>query len=108
MVYKILNPDYSSVYGAKWDIPDSLAKWVNLPAVKAPVTDRETISPVKDANRAKMERDYDNLYNEGAEGYNPLSQPMKTPPRPAKGGKERLWKRFTVALKSMVICSRWA
>ena len=71
VVYKILNPDYSSVYGANGISPDSLAKWVNLPAVKAPVTDRETISPVKDANRAKMERDYDNLYNEGAEGYNP-------------------------------------
>jgi hypothetical protein len=71
IVYEILNPDYSAVYGANGIAPESLEKWLDLPTVCIKNVSIKTMSAKEYAKRQKKERSYDNLYNEGTEGYNP-------------------------------------
>ena len=71
VVYEILKPDYTTVYGANSIAPADLVRWIDLPdlnQIKKPAPITVTVA---DPDRAKKERDYDNLYNEGAEGFNP-------------------------------------
>jgi hypothetical protein len=71
-VYEILNPDYSEVYGANSIIPECLPDWLSLPDLNKKVIKEVPHRSSEDekARKAK-EVEYDNLYNEGAEGYNP-------------------------------------
>jgi hypothetical protein len=74
-VYEILKPDYSAVYGANGIAPENLDKWLKLPElVKAERAETETVTAydaTAEAERKAKESEWDNIYNEGGEGYNP-------------------------------------
>jgi hypothetical protein len=73
VVYEIMMPDYSTVYGAGGVAPDCLSDWAEtLPqimAVKTPAI--KAFDADADADRRRKEREYDEMYNEGGDGYNP-------------------------------------
>ncbi|MDP4117680.1 MAG: hypothetical protein Q8873_00605 [Bacillota bacterium] len=74
IVYEIMRPDYSPVYGANAVSPDNLVNWLFLRDLNAKARSAEahpTFDAKKDAERMAKERGWDNIYNEGAEGYNP-------------------------------------
>lgn len=74
-VYEILRSDYSTVYGANGIGPDELDKWLDtlsdLTAEKPIVASDTAYDPCKEAQRKTKEREWDAIYNEGGEGYNP-------------------------------------
>ena len=73
VVYEIMKPDYSTVYGAGGVSPDSLSYWADtlsqIVAAKTPAI--KAFDADADADRRKKEREYDEMYNEGGDGYNP-------------------------------------
>ena len=72
VVYNIMAPNYTTVYGASGVAPESLAMWADsLPELNAPSSKATTHNAGNEAERASKEREWDNLYNEGGEGYNP-------------------------------------
>lgn len=71
-VYEILKPDYTGVYGANGISPDNLDKWLRLPELATNKNETEaTYDATAEAERKAKETEWDNAYNEGAEGYNP-------------------------------------
>jgi hypothetical protein len=75
IVYEILNPDYTNVYGASGIAPEDLKKWLDLPALMKSESKPEIAwDAAKEAERKANEKDWDDTYNEGAEGYNPYRQ----------------------------------
>lgn len=71
-VYKILNPDNNPVYGANGIAPEELANWLeSLEDLNETAAMKPTVYTADTAENAKKEKEYDNLYNEGGEGYNP-------------------------------------
>lgn len=73
VVYNIYDQDYSPVYGANGIAPEQLSNWLSLPAInrKSSKTDAVGIDQQAESERKVAEKDWDNVYNEGAEGYNP-------------------------------------
>lgn len=74
VVYNILNPDYTSVYGANGIAPEDLSSWnETLPDLteKIKMTSAVTLDTKGAATKKQKEIEFDNLYNEGSEGYNP-------------------------------------
>lgn len=73
VVYNIYDQDYSQVYGANGIAPEQLSNWLSLPAINRKSSKAETndINQQAESDRKASEKDWDNVYNEGAEGYNP-------------------------------------
>lgn len=81
VVYEILNPDYSAVYGANGLSFERLEAWAKdliglaegeeQAAIASEEIKHSTYNKNDVAARKIKEREFDNLYNEGAEGYNP-------------------------------------
>jgi hypothetical protein len=72
-VYEIMKPDYSTVYSASGISPNCLSYWAEtlpqLTEAKTPAI--KAFDAAADADRRKKEREYDEMYNEGGDGYNP-------------------------------------
>lgn len=78
VVYEILKKDYSIIQGAKGMGVNGLANWLEMlteeaAAMKTAVKETATIATatMTEVERIAKEKAFDNLYNEGAEGYNP-------------------------------------
>jgi hypothetical protein len=75
VVYKIIDQEYETVYGCGGVEPETLTDLAeSLPdlAPKAATTEKAHIATdAERAERAKKAKEYDDLYNEGGEGYNP-------------------------------------
>ena len=75
VVYEILNPDHSEVYGANGLSINDLNKWLILADLNKKPSEKalnEVVTTIEQKEvLASKELNYDNLYNEGAEGYNP-------------------------------------
>ncbi len=77
VVYEICTPDYIAVYGANGIHPLRLATWSEtLPQLTAPKAKQPAKAETAEARaiRQAKEKDWDEAYNEGAEGYNPYRQ----------------------------------
>lgn len=74
IVYDIYNPDHTHVYGSNSTAPEQLPVWAeslrDLTAIKTPreITYR---TAAEEADRRRKEREYDEINNDGGEGYNP-------------------------------------
>lgn len=71
VVYDIFDQDYSQVYGANGIAPDQLSNWLSLPVINRKSSEIETIDQQAESDRKTAEKNWDSVYNEGAEGYNP-------------------------------------
>ena len=76
VVYKIIDQDYETVYGCGGVGRETLIELVeslpDLTAPKATITTKTRImTDAEKAERARKAKDYDDMYNEGGEGYNP-------------------------------------
>ena len=75
VAYEILDADYNTVYGYGTCDVEQLTKflaWVEATAPSETKSDEPTReSTMIDMERQVKEREYDEIHNEGAEGYNP-------------------------------------
>ena len=75
VVYDIYNPDSTRVYGSNSCSPETLQMWADTLPDANDEREEDHIAPAlasaQEADRKAKEIEWDNLYNEGKDGYNP-------------------------------------
>jgi len=77
VVYEIINPDCTNVYGANGISPEGLEGWLEIlaPIINENEKIIESVwDATKETKRKANEKSWDDTYNEGAEGYNPYRE----------------------------------